>query len=104
VGWSGSVTSTSNPIVFVMDGDKSITATFAIDTHTLAVATSGSGSVAKSPDQVLEAAHLTPAHAGKVVIGGARATLAASRSAQAATGSPVYVAVDTLRFAGQLGQ
>jgi hypothetical protein len=37
--------------------------------------------VAKGPDQVLDAAHLLPAHAGKVVIGGARATLAALRRA-----------------------
>jgi len=34
-----------------MDADKNITATFAIDTHTLAVTPVGSGTVAKSPDQ-----------------------------------------------------
>jgi hypothetical protein len=37
--------------------------------------------VAKAPDQVLEPAHLSPAHRGAVVIGGARATLAALRRA-----------------------
>jgi hypothetical protein len=37
--------------------------------------------VAKSPDQVLEAAHLLPSHRGKAVIGGARATLGALRRA-----------------------
>jgi hypothetical protein len=37
--------------------------------------------VAKSPDQVLEASHLDARHAGKIVIGGARATLAALRRA-----------------------
>ncbi len=37
--------------------------------------------VARSPDQVLDAADLEPAHRGKVVLGGARATLAAMRRA-----------------------
>ncbi len=37
--------------------------------------------VAKSPDQVLEASHLLAAHAGKIVVGGGRATLAALRRA-----------------------
>jgi len=37
--------------------------------------------VAKGPDQVLDAGDILPAHAGKVVIGGARATLAALRAA-----------------------
>ena len=34
-----------------MDGNKTINAGFAIDTHTLAVTVVGSGSVTKSPDQ-----------------------------------------------------
>jgi hypothetical protein len=37
--------------------------------------------VAKAPDEVLEAAHLTAAHAGKVIVGGGRATLPALRRA-----------------------
>lgn len=37
--------------------------------------------VAKSPDQTLEASDLTSAHAGKVVLGGGRASLAAMRRA-----------------------
>ena len=51
LGWSGDASGNTNPLDVTMDGNKSITATFAIDTHTLAVATVGSGSVAKAPDQ-----------------------------------------------------
>ncbi len=51
VGWSGDASGSTNPLDVTMDADKSITATFAIDQHTLAVATVGSGSVAKAPDQ-----------------------------------------------------
>ena len=51
VGWSGDASGNTNPLDVTMDADKSITATFAIDQHTLAVATVGSGSVAKAPDQ-----------------------------------------------------
>src|SRR5439155_23920541 len=51
VGWSGNATGAANPLDVAMGGDKSITATFAINTYTLAVTTAGSGSVSKSPDQ-----------------------------------------------------
>lgn len=37
--------------------------------------------VATAPDQLLDAEHITPDHAGKVIVGGARATLAALRRA-----------------------
>lgn len=37
--------------------------------------------VAETPDQLLEERHLLPAHAGKIVVGGARATLGALRRA-----------------------
>jgi uncharacterized repeat protein (TIGR02543 family) len=49
-GWSGSATGTQNPLILVMDGNKSVTAGFAIDTHTLQVNVVGGGTVAKSPD------------------------------------------------------
>ena len=51
VGWSGDASGSANPLTVTMDADKSITATFAIDTHTLAVNTVGSGALAISPDQ-----------------------------------------------------
>src|SRR5439155_12752853 len=51
VGWSGDASSSDNPLTVVMDGAKHITATFAINTYTLEVATVGSGTVAKSSDQ-----------------------------------------------------
>src|SRR5204862_254327 len=50
-GWSGAATGTTNPVSVTMDGDKTVTATFAIDTSGLAVTAVGSGSVAKSRDQ-----------------------------------------------------
>ena len=34
-----------------MDGNKSVTAVFAVDTYTLSVGTTGSGSVTRNPDQ-----------------------------------------------------
>ncbi len=52
-GWSGSVTSTSNPLTLTMDADKSVTATFApVSQYNLTVSTSGNGTVSKNPDQV----------------------------------------------------
>jgi uncharacterized repeat protein (TIGR02543 family) len=53
VGWSGDATGTDNPVTVVMDGAKSVTATFAINTYALNVATVGSGAVARNPDQAL---------------------------------------------------
>ncbi len=50
-GWSGDATGSTNPVNVLMDGNKSVTATFTINTYTLAVTTVGSGSVAKNPDQ-----------------------------------------------------
>ncbi len=50
-GWSGDLSSTANPATLTMDGNKSVTATFTQDQYTLSVSVSGSGSVAKSPDQ-----------------------------------------------------
>src|SRR5204862_7094412 len=51
VGWSGDASGSLNPLSVTMDGNKNITATFAINTYTLNVTTAGSGTVAKSPDQ-----------------------------------------------------
>src|SRR5436309_2016774 len=50
-GWSGAATGTANPVSVTMDGGKTVTATFAINTYSLAVAAVGQGSVAKNPDQ-----------------------------------------------------
>ena len=51
VGWSGDASGDANPLQVTMDGNKNITATFAINTYTLTVTPVGSGSVGKSPDQ-----------------------------------------------------
>ena len=48
--WSGDASGSSNPATIVMDGDKSVTANFAINTYTLNI-TALNGSVAKTPDQ-----------------------------------------------------
>src|SRR2546426_343355 len=51
VGWSGDASGTANPLSVTMDGNKNITATFAINTYTLSVTTVGNGTVTKSPNQ-----------------------------------------------------
>jgi uncharacterized repeat protein (TIGR02543 family) len=50
VNWSGDLSGSSNPATLVMDGNKSVTAVFASNVHTLTVAASG-GTVLKSPDK-----------------------------------------------------
>ncbi len=49
-GWSGSTTSTLNPLVLTMDSTKTLVANFAINEYALAVEAQN-GSVVKSPDQ-----------------------------------------------------
>ncbi len=49
--WSGDTTGTMNPFTKIMNGNKSYTATFTINSYTLTVNTVGSGSVSKNPDQ-----------------------------------------------------
>ncbi len=51
VGWSGDASGAVNPLPVVMDGSKSITATFAIDRYSLTVTTTGSGAVVTAPVQ-----------------------------------------------------
>ncbi len=50
VNWSGDISGGSNPMTFIMDSDKSVTATFAVDTYTLTI-TSINGSVIKTPNK-----------------------------------------------------
>ena len=50
-GWTGDVTSTDNPLNVTMDGNKNITANFAINAYTLTVNVVGNGTVARDPDQ-----------------------------------------------------
>ncbi len=51
--WTGDLTGNENPATIAMNGDKSVTAVFTQNEYTLTVNTAGtgSGSVAKSPDQ-----------------------------------------------------
>src|SRR2546427_12613289 len=51
VSWSGDTSSIANPLSLAMTRNRSLTATFAINTYTLTVTTTGSGSVTKSPNQ-----------------------------------------------------
>jgi uncharacterized repeat protein (TIGR02543 family) len=50
-GWSGDLSSSTNPITVTMTGNRVITATFTQDEYTLTVSTVGSGSVDRDPDQ-----------------------------------------------------
>jgi uncharacterized repeat protein (TIGR02543 family) len=50
VNWSGDVSGTDNSITVKMDGDKNITANFAINTYTITI-TAENGRVEKNPDQ-----------------------------------------------------
>lgn len=53
--WSGDLTGTQNPANITITGDMNVTATFVDDpnTHTVSLASAGSGSTSKSPDQAL---------------------------------------------------
>ncbi len=53
VAWSGDASGTNPVTTVLMDGPKSVTATFAINQYTLATQIVGLGTVAKSPDQPL---------------------------------------------------
>jgi len=50
-GWGGHLGGSTNPVTLTMGGDKSITAAFYHIPRTLAVGVTGSGSVARTPDQ-----------------------------------------------------
>ena len=50
-GWTGDLTGTANPATLLMNGDKSVMATFTKIQRTLNVTVVGSGSVAKNPNQ-----------------------------------------------------
>ncbi|HNY27895.1 MAG TPA: Ig-like domain-containing protein [Candidatus Sumerlaeota bacterium] len=50
-GWTGDVTSTTNPLSVAMDSTKTLTANFSINTYNLTATSAGHGSVSKSPDQ-----------------------------------------------------
>jgi len=48
-GWSGDLGGSANPETIIMDGDRTVTATFTQDMYTLTVNTEGSGSVGLNP-------------------------------------------------------
>jgi uncharacterized repeat protein (TIGR02543 family) len=50
VGWGGDASGTTNPLSVVMDADRTITATFELDKHTLDTVVVGSGVVVRVPD------------------------------------------------------
>jgi hypothetical protein len=50
--WSGDLTGTANPASMTMDGNKSITANFAINAYSLSI-NAANGTVTKDPDQAL---------------------------------------------------
>ena len=50
VNWTGDVTGSVNPVTVTMDGPKSVTANYSLNTYSLSV-TSAHGTVTKAPDQ-----------------------------------------------------
>ncbi|MDD5701128.1 MAG: InlB B-repeat-containing protein, partial [Dehalococcoidales bacterium] len=50
-GWSGDAGGTANPLTVNMNTHKNITANFAVRTYTLTTGVTGSGSIARVPDQ-----------------------------------------------------
>ncbi len=50
-GWSGDLAGSDNPSTVSMDGDRSVTASFDQEGYSLAVNTTGDGTVARNPDQ-----------------------------------------------------
>jgi len=50
VNWSGDLSGSSNPATLVMDGNKSVTAIFASNVHTLTITANG-GTVTRNPDK-----------------------------------------------------
>jgi hypothetical protein len=51
VNWTGNLAGSNNPDSVYMDGNKTVTASFAINTYTLNVTTIGLGTVTKNPNQ-----------------------------------------------------
>jgi uncharacterized repeat protein (TIGR02543 family) len=89
-GWSGDFTSSVNPVVVVVNGSTSVTATFTQNTYTLTVSVIGSGSVARNMSG--------PYHYGDVVQLTANAATGASFSGWSGdlTGSanPASITID----------
>lgn len=54
-GWSGSATGTENPLMIVMDADKTITASFKSDIHTLTLLANPTGTGTITPNPVKSA-------------------------------------------------
>ncbi|MBS4028932.1 MAG: InlB B-repeat-containing protein [Ignavibacteriales bacterium] len=50
VNWSGGLTGSENPDTVVMDGNKTVTANFAIDTFTISASADGNGTISPSGD------------------------------------------------------
>jgi uncharacterized repeat protein (TIGR02543 family) len=54
VGWSGDLTSSGNPATVTIDGNKTITATFAIDTFTVTPSAGSNGSISPATPQTMD--------------------------------------------------
>ncbi len=70
VGWSGDASGSQNPIQITMDADKSITATFTLNLHTLSVTGGPHGQVSVTIDVPMEAAASDRAQSRRAPSGG----------------------------------
>ena len=52
LGWDGALTGATNPTTLVMDGDKAVTANFAENIYTLALAPGPNGTITASPNKL----------------------------------------------------
>lgn len=95
-GWSGDASGSATPIQVVMDADKSVTATFALNVHALTVNVNGNGAVTRAPDKPLyyngEVVALTPVPApGYVFVGWGGDLSGAANPAQLTMNGPKTV-------------
>ena len=99
-GWSGDASGTANPIQITMNGNKSVTASFAPvtpDTYTLNTPSSAGGSIIRNPDkptyQSGEAVTLTAVPANGYQFGGWNGDASG-------WGNPIQITMDSNKSVG----
>ena len=113
-GWSGSLTGTTNPATVTMDGNKTITAGFAIDTFTLTASAGANGTISPSGVTTLnygasQTFTITPAtgyHVADVLVDGVSVGAVTSHTISNVTANhtiDVTFAIDTFTLTASVG-